>query len=374
MISSLTLSNFKCFRRQSVPLGAMNVLAGTNGSGKSSVIQALLTIRQSYDANSLARGRLLLNGRLVDLGTAQDVYCREPEGESIGIEVESSASGLAPLSFIAPFNGETRGLRYLQLTDPPELWLEQGLFADLFNYLHAERIGPRRAFDIRPDETHPLNVGKDGAGSAYVVAGDQRTSTITNEALLLSNDEGQELATIQYQWPLWMARLFPGFASEPELIERAEQVRMGIALHRQGTTGQPVFVRPPNTGFGLSFAQGIVVAGLAARAGTMLVVENPEAHLHPRAQSAIGDFLARVAAGGVQVIVETHSEHVLNGMRRTIKGGVLGSEQTKILFFSASQSGTGPVQRSIRISESGELSDWPEGFFDQLEKDLGEIL
>jgi predicted ATPase len=373
MISKLTLVNFKCFRRQELNFRSINVLAGTNGSGKSSVMQALILIRQSYESNNLAQGRLQLNGSLIELGTAGEVYCSEPDGNTVQLLLEST-DGLPPLQFVAAVRDENAGSYTLQVEPQALPWPGEALFADLFNYLHAERMGPRKAFAIRTEETHPLCVGKDGANAAYIIGSELARTAVNNEALLLSSEDGGELRTIQYQWPLWMARLFPGFASSQELFLKADQVRLSIALQKRGVTGQPLFVRPPNTGFGLSYAMGVIVAGLAAVPGTLLIVENPEAHLHPRAQSTMGEFLARVAAGGAQVIIETHSEHVLNGLRRLVKQGILGPEKARILFFNAEVGEGGPVQHNIEISATGNISEWPDGFFDQLDKDLGTLL
>jgi predicted ATPase len=124
----------------------------------------------------------------------------------------------------------------------------------------------------------------------------------------------------------------------------------------------------------LSFVAGIVVAGLAARQNTILMVENPEAHLHPKAQSLVGEFLARVAAGGTQVFVETHSEHILNGMRRVVKQSLLAAESARLFFFTRDPKALQPTVVPISISASGDLSAWPEDFFDQLDKDLTVIL
>jgi len=106
----------------------------------------------------------------------------------------------------------------------------------------------------------------------------------------------------------------------------------------------------------------------------MLIVENPEAHLHPRAQSAIGEFLARVAAGGAQVVVETHSEHVLNGARRMVKQTVLTPEKLCLHYFANTKDVLEPTVTTIPVSLTGDISTWPEGFFDQLDQDLSIIL
>jgi predicted ATPase len=81
--------------------------------------------------------------------------------------------------------------------------------------------------------------------------------------------------------------------------------------------------------------------------------------------------LARGAAAGVQVIIETHSDHVLNGIRRAVRGGVMTSEEVSLLFFSNS-SGGAQVSK-LQINPSGGIDPWPEGFFDQMEKDLMEL-
>jgi predicted ATPase len=119
---------------------------------------------------------------------------------------------------------------------------------------------------------------------------------------------------------------------------------------------------------------GVIVAGLVAKQDSVLLVENPEAHLHPKAQSGIGEFLARVAAGGTQVFVETHSEHVLNGMRRMVKQTVLTPEMVSLNFFANTKGALEPVVTHIPVSPNGDISVWPEGFFDQLDQDLTIIL
>lgn len=106
----------------------------------------------------------------------------------------------------------------------------------------------------------------------------------------------------------------------------------------------------------------------------MLIVENPEAHLHPAAQSAVGQFLAYVASAGVQVIVETHSENVINGVRlATINGGIDHNE-VALFFFSSEDGSTQPRIDNISVDALAELSAWPIGFFDQQGQDLTELM
>ena len=374
MIASMSLINFKCFRALSLEFGKINILAGMNGAGKSTVIQSLLVVRQSWESGSMEDGRLQLNGSLTELGTAGEVFCADPSSGTVELVVATNQG--EPFRLSCPQLKERSGEYFLRF-DKDSLQSSAigqcGLLSEPFNYLHAERIGARKVFSISPNEERPLNVGKFGENAPYIIGSERRETRLEGSALVLESEDGKEYSTVQYQWALWMARLFPGFNGESEIYPRADQIRLGLSLQRQ-ETGQSLFVRPTNTGFGLSYVLGIVVAGLVARPGTVLIVENPEAHLHPKAQSILGEFLARVAADGAQVIVETHSEHVLNGVRRMIKQGVLGPADARFYFFGKDVRAVEPVITSIGVTATAELSSWPDGFFDQLDKDLNFIL
>ena len=171
------------------------------------------------------------------------------------------------------------------------------------------------------------------------------------------------------QTQLWMRQIVPELELEVEKLVRSDQVRLG--LRNQGI--QTDFLRPPNIGFGISYALAVVVAVLMAERDSILLLENPEAHLHPFGQSRLGDFLARAAGAGVQVIVETHSDHLLNGARVAVKRTLLSPRAVAIHFFSAPYETARRVV-SPRIDADGRIDPWPTGFFDQAELDLMELL
>ena len=100
-----------------------------------------------------------------------------------------------------------------------------------------------------------------------------------------------------------------------------------------------------------------------------MLIENPEVHLHPAGQAFMGEFLADIARAGVQVIVESHSDHVLNGIRRAVKTGRLTPEHVVIHFFGA-RSDDGAQVHSPTLDAAGNIDIWPEGFFDQFDKDM----
>ena len=129
------------------------------------------------------------------------------------------------------------------------------------------------------------------------------------------------------------------------------------------------FHRPVNTGFGYVQVLPIVAAALAAEKGDVLLIENPEVHLHPGGQSMMGMFLSEVAAAGVQVILETHSDHVLNGIRRSVKASEISADDVELYYFRPRESGKEQAVNP-HIDSSGNIDQWPEGFFDQTDKDL----
>ena len=97
-------------------------------------------------------------------------------------------------------------------------------------------------------------------------------------------------------------------------------------------------------------------------------MENPEIHLHPAGQALMGQFMADVARAGMQVLVETHSDHVLNGIRRSVKAGRLAADRVVIHFFRPRSEDRSQVV-SPAMDGSGNIDSWPEGFFDQFDKD-----
>ncbi|MCA9209850.1 MAG: DUF3696 domain-containing protein, partial [Planctomycetales bacterium] len=114
-------------------------------------------------------------------------------------------------------------------------------------------------------------------------------------------------------------------------------------------------------------------ACLAAQPDTLLLVENPKAQLHPRGQSTIGRLLALTAASGVQVVIETHSDHVLNGIRLAVKDGLLRPDATRLHFFSRKMGEASEYETPV-VGPDGRLSYWPAGFFDQWERSLDRLL
>ena len=161
-----------------------------------------------------------------------------------------------------------------------------------------------------------------------------------------------------------MREFFPNCSLEVQQVQQTNAVTLGLR-----TSDATDFHRAVHVGFGLTQLLPIIVAGLSREPGDLLLIGNPEVHLHPAGQAMIGCFLSEVAAAGIQVVIETHSDHVLNGVRRSVKAGILAPEDVLVHFFRTREA-VGDQIVSPTIDRSGNVNVWPEGFFDQFDKDM----
>jgi predicted ATPase len=173
----------------------------------------------------------------------------------------------------------------------------------------------------------------------------------------------------------WLNFILPGITIIPYYDDKTHTARIEVEnRYSKGTS-----VVPTNTGFGISYVLPIIVSGLIAQTDRILIVENPEAHLHPSAQSKIGYFLGIIANAGVRVIVETHSDHVINGIQLAVVKKAISNDKVTINFFNFNEDISAidknqPEVISISIKEKGELTEWPKGFFDQSQIDYSQLI
>ena len=131
---------------------------------------------------------------------------------------------------------------------------------------------------------------------------------------------------------------------------------------------------PFNLGAGVSYLAKILILGLSLKESDILIVENPEVHLHPKAVSKFAEFFAFLAQGSVQIIIETHSEHIINKMRYLIFKEKLLENNLQIYYrekFNTPFINIRVNKNGKYIDENGDIMDFPAGFFDS---DLNELL
>ncbi|MFJ8145209.1 DUF3696 domain-containing protein [Streptomyces sp. NPDC096094] len=378
MIDQLFLGNFKAFRSADIPLAPVTLLTGLNSSGKSSVLQSLALLRQSYDSFTLFsadgeaedEGGFLLNGELVELGTGHDLM-HEDFVRSPGLPTPLISVGLRTR------DGRTHQWSALYAPEQDVLPLhsssgipaEDTLFDRCFQYLKADRIVPATSYP----RSHHQAIGRGflGPRGEHTVNYLRHHAQHPLEAGPLRHPRARAHTFLDHV-VAWMQELCPGVNLEASEIPGLDSVRLSYGF--DGTAGLESSSRrrPTNVGFGLTYALPIVVACLTAGPGSLILLENPEAHLHPRGQSRMAALLAAAAAAGAQLIVETHSDHVLNGLRLAAKNGVVSASDTAVHFFR--RNGLRAEFVTPRIHDDGTLSEWPAGFFDEWENSLEQLL
>lgn len=321
----------------------------------------------------------MLNGGAVRLGAVADVIDQEGRGEgnSCIIALHDDET-----EYMWEFTGERTGMsmeiasvsiggkdvrspdvlhRLLPVLDAD---FDNTDFSQSFDavyrlsYLTAERLGPRDIYPLEDAHLTPV-IGSSGENAVGILYSG------SDEPVLPGLRVEGAPPTRLHQVQLRMSRFFPGCELEVQKIPHANAVRLGLR-----TSKRMELHRPVHTGFGLTQVLPIVVAALSADRDDLLLIENPEVHLHPAGQAAMGTFLAQVASVGVQVILETHSDHILNGVRRAVKMQQLEADQVAIHFFQSRGDDKAQVVSPVLDSE-GKIDAWPDGFFDQFDKDTG---
>ena len=365
MISSLRLINFKPFENQFLLLRPLTLLSGLNSTGKSSVLQSLLLLRQSYQQSLLLEMGLGLNGDLVRIGTAQDALFEGAGKEDpIGFDLvwENGMQGIWRFNY----DREVDVLNLASLPLDQEIY-KSSLFSNNFHYLHAERIGPRPFNEISDYQVRQLGqLGTRGEYTAYFLS-IYRDKDIPNGNLSHPKAKSWNLSN---QVEAWIGEVSPGTRLK---IAPKTDVDL-ISLQYFHGDGNPY--RATNVGFGISYTLPIIVAVLASPPGTLILIENPEAHLHPKGQAKMGELLALAASSGVQIVIETHSDHVLNGIRLAVHGRQLDPKDVQLHYFQRQEKEGLAFTEVVspQIDHNGRIDQWPDGFFDEWDKSLEALL
>jgi hypothetical protein len=409
-ISEIMVAGFKSLSdEQSIEIRPLTILAGANSSGKSSIMQPLLLLKQTLEA-SYDAGPLLLSGPNVKFTSADQLLSRIGRKHSsadfrIGARLDNGdhfqttfrkenklgfridqmefeidrrqftfwpemtqaeviKTGLTKDSVDATPEGFSPG-RWTIMRDRCFLgpaWVakhpEGGEIFETAPWLGAvwENIIPRiihlPGLRGNPERAYPVAaVGGNYSGTfqtytASVICAWQEESPKTIEELnsdlvRLTVTGGVTAARLNgVQIELWVGRL-------PDVTPDRLENRVNIA----------------DVGIGISQTLPVLVALRAAKPGQLVYVEQPETHLHPRAQFALAQILAAAANRGVRVVVETHSSILLLGVQTLVAEGSLTADKVKLHWFQREKDGRTVIQ-SGDLDEAGRFGNWPEDFDD----------
>ncbi len=410
-ISEITVAGFKSISdEQSIEVRPLTILAGANSSGKSSMMQPLLLLKQTLEA-SYDAGALQLNGPNVKFTSAEQMLSRIGRRQSLdsfqvemqlndaerfqsrfrkehktGFRIEEmEISGPSETFSVWPgmtegeiaktgitpgkdFSGETpegyekghweikRARCFLELA-----WVAKGPDGTSFSATeHLAAVWQGILPEVihlpglrgNPERTYPVS----SVGPPYPGTFEKYVASVVSQWMVESED-----TLAQLNAELKLLRLAGGVSATPV---NAVQIELQVGRLPDVAPARPDDrVNIADVGIGVSQTLPVLVALHAAKPGQLVYVEQPETHLHPRAQFALAQVLAAAAKRGVRVVAETHSSILLLGIQTLVAEQKLSRETVKLHWFQRERDGR-TVIRSAELDEAGRFGDWPEDFGD----------
>lgn len=410
MFTSLQLTRFKAWKDTgTILLKPITMLLGTNSSGKSSLIQSLLLLKQTVQSPDRAM-QLNLGGDeasdLFNFGGFDDVLKREADSLrefSIAFSFQQAGVGLPTVSrinhgqfscryrqtasggpviqelviadaeqrfraarrekgnYAVYVNDEARPrVKGPQLTPERSIALPAAAIAALssegaiaedislalrrelenINYLGPLRRRPER--DYAWNRSTPGQIESDGNRAIEILL-----------ASSLERDEGQNalLQGVSY----WLNKM--KVAEKLEIRQFGRSARYEIRIHKDG-----VAANLRDVGIGVSLVLPVLTAGYFAPEGSTVILEEPEVHLHPLAQSVLAEYFVTLSqTRNIQFIIETHSEHLFRRMQTLIARKEIAADSVASLFVE--RKGEDAMLRTLEVDEFGRVTNWPQYFF-----------
>jgi len=407
VINRITVAGFKSIvQEQSIEIRPLTILAGANSSGKSSIMQPLLLLKQTLEA-TYDPGALLLNGpnmRFTSVeqllshtssGETRDSFCVGIEiavgagvktcfkrGKGLGFDVEETTYSPERASYRLHRNMSRSAIRslldrvntrlpldattladtaivnrnrcflrlYVKLEDgdvsiPVPLIRNEGYLQEsLQEVLHLPGLRGN------PERTYPVTA----VGSTFPGTFENYVASV----ILHWQREGDAHMLNRLNDDLRRLRLTGKVVARP--IGDA-QVELLVNRFLQGNAEDMVSIA--DVGFGVSQTLPVVVALHTAKSGQLVYIEQPEIHLHPRAQFAMAEVLADAAIAGKRLVIETHSSLLLLGIQTLVAEKKLPPELVKLHWFTQQEDGSTQIS-SADLDRTGAFGDWPEDFAD----------
>ena len=346
MINNVSVAGLKSISELSMECKKLNIIAGVNSSGKSTILQAILVAAQNR------YGNIGLNGKFISLGEFKDAKNFYISDRKIYIGI-LTASGDAVNLEITEEGIIRNDLFY---------FTEKGMIASklpMIKYLSCNRIGAEDIY--RKNFSDEKDVGINGEYAIYCL--DKYKSYNIPEELVCDPKSYTLFSQVNY----WLNYILGATITTEEVVG-TDFVKCFYA------TSEGKLIRPKNTGAGLSYLISVLVMCLLSDINDVIVIENPEIHLHPKAQSKVCEFLYFIAKSGRQLFVETHSDHIFNGVRAGIATQKMHAEDIAVNYFSIDDETKCTNNSVIEFGKRGRILTYVEGLFDQFDIDLNRML
>lgn len=350
MLETLRIQGFKSIDEQTFELKPLTVLTGLNSSGKSSVIQALLLLSSSLSKSTE------LNSYIKKFSDFNEVRNKYTNAKLVNIFADEAESHFRIIYNMYPKNEQGLSTDFEVTSDWNTLEFETNL-----HYISSNRIGQE---DIASFD-NSIKFGIDGK---YAFSYFEQYKDKKVEDNLLANKTHN---TLDAQLSYWLEYIL---GIELRVVtQKITQSNVKVVFNSESLES----ISPFNLGAGNSYLAKILIIGLACKPNNIFIVENPEIHLHPKAQSKLADFFVFLVNAGVQVVIETHSEHFINKLRYNTYKKKIKAEDTNIYYKPS----TKEKFINIKIDNNGHFTDkdgqkteFPQSFFDATLSELLEMM
>lgn len=375
-IDKVAIKNFKSLKDVEINLSNLTLITGVNSSGKSSFIQCFLFFKQNVknilfadlgdkfnkDKNGdFSKVEADFHGKYLDLGDTSLLCSQETVDEDIVFEINSKKKKAR-----IAINSKLE-IAYNQEFTPEIL----DIFRDNkhnFNYLNTDRIPPASTFPFSNRQVEKKSIGLKGEYTAHYLA-ENRHQKLEVESLKHPQSKTLQLLENTYKW---MGEISSGVSILASSDPSTQSAKLTYQYEYGDNTSSNY--SPLNVGFGLTYVLPVIVLILKSKPGDLLIIENPESHLHPKGQSKIAELCAIAANNGVQIIIESHSDHFLNGLRVATKNKIIASNESQTYFFRKEADSLDTVIDAINIDKEGNLNEYPKDFFDEWDNNLDKLL
>lgn len=411
-ITAITVEGFKSIsKRQRIEIRPLTILAGANSSGKSSVIQPLLLLKQTLEA-SYDPGALKLDGPNVKFTSTDQFLSKISKTDkfTVGIELGKRAglestfkkkgkNGIDIIETTYLINGKRitlkKGMKKKEILEEIEgkmgkEYLDNVSWKDSNIQISEQRFFLSIVIDGSEMRYKLPYQSEEGWDWRLISRVDFHLRSLIHLPGLRGNPKrlyptaavGEKfpgifpeyVASIILDWQERKDKRFLELAANLEKLgltwkvsakkpdAASIELKVGRLSHaRRG--GARDLVNIADVGIGVSQTLPILVALLVAKRGQMVYLEQPEIHLHPRAQFKLAEILADAAKRGVKVVVETHSSILLRGIQTLVAEGTLPKDIVKFHWFTRDEKGSTEIA-SAELDEHGAFGDWPEDFGD----------
>ena len=398
-ITKIAVKGFKSIAEEcEIDIRPLTILAGANSSGKSSIMQPLLMLKQTLEA-PYDPGALLIDGPNVQFTEAAQFLSMLPEKKKTDcfqIRVETCDFATSH-SVTTTYEKGRQGIQIAKMTVENKPWNQSSehwiLYPDMpskaiksqanrYILENADTVKRSRCFlDFESQEDElALNLTEvveynilDSIHIPTLRGNPERTYKLNSTGPLYPGTFENYVASLIHKWQRTRDKRLITLGNALYTLgltgkigtRKVSDVGVEIKVNRlsQDETKNKDMVNIADAGLGVSQVLPVLVAVIAADPGSLVYLEQPELHLHPRAQVALARVLADAAKRGVRVVAETHSSLLLLGVQTLVAEGDLSPELVKLHWFTRREDGVTKVN-SADLDEAGAYGEWPEDFDD----------